>query len=169
MPAKPAKPVLGGRDKVKVAIAQKSPVFMNLDASVAVSAASFSVSASSTYNSRLRSEQDAYYAVRSSFVPLWMVYIPDPNQPAGAGINLNGQKPHENQVLQTILHRTPPKALTWAGRNNNDNPIVTAGQASTSTTPAPASASPSTTTAAAATSPARSPRPTCSASSAARA
>jgi nitrilase len=34
MPAKPAKPVLGGRDKVKVAIAQKSPVFMNLDASV---------------------------------------------------------------------------------------------------------------------------------------
>ena len=34
MPAKPAKPVLGGREKVKVAIAQKSPVFMNLDASV---------------------------------------------------------------------------------------------------------------------------------------
>jgi nitrilase len=34
MPVKPAKPVLGGRDKVKVAIAQKSPVFMNLDASV---------------------------------------------------------------------------------------------------------------------------------------
>ena len=34
MPAKPAKPVLGGRDNVKIAIAQKSPVFMNLDASV---------------------------------------------------------------------------------------------------------------------------------------
>jgi nitrilase len=34
MPAKPAKPVLGGHEKVKVAIAQKSPVFMNLDASV---------------------------------------------------------------------------------------------------------------------------------------
>ena len=34
MSAKPAKPVLGGHEKVKVAIAQKSPVFMNLDASV---------------------------------------------------------------------------------------------------------------------------------------
>src|SRR5262245_66278944 len=34
MPTKPSKPVLGGRDKVKVAIAQKSPVFMNLDACV---------------------------------------------------------------------------------------------------------------------------------------
>src|SRR5262245_37957956 len=34
MPAKPAKPVLGGREKVKVAIAQRSPAFMNLDASV---------------------------------------------------------------------------------------------------------------------------------------
>jgi len=34
MPTKPAKPVLGGRDKVKVAIAQKSPVYMNLGACV---------------------------------------------------------------------------------------------------------------------------------------
>ncbi len=34
MPSKPGKPVLGGHDKVKVAVAQKSPVFMNLDASV---------------------------------------------------------------------------------------------------------------------------------------
>jgi predicted amidohydrolase len=35
MAAKPSKPVLGGREKVKVAIVQKSPVFMNRDASVA--------------------------------------------------------------------------------------------------------------------------------------
>lgn len=35
MPARSAKKVLGGRDKVKVAIAQKSPVFMNLEASTA--------------------------------------------------------------------------------------------------------------------------------------
>ena len=53
---------------------------MNLDANVAVSSNAFSISASATYNSRLRSEQEAYYAVRSSFVPLWMVYIPDPNE-----------------------------------------------------------------------------------------
>jgi nitrilase len=35
MSAKPSKRVLGGQEKVKVAIAQKSPAFMNRDASVA--------------------------------------------------------------------------------------------------------------------------------------
>ncbi len=53
---------------------------MSLDASAAVSNAPFSVSASSSWNNRLRSEQEAYYAVRSSFVPLWMVYVPNPNR-----------------------------------------------------------------------------------------
>ena len=52
---------------------------MSMDASAAVGNASFSVSASSSWNSRLRAEQEAYYAVRSSFVPLWTVYIPNPN------------------------------------------------------------------------------------------
>lgn len=51
---------------------------MSMDASAAVSSAAFSVSASSSWNSRLRAEQAAYYAVRSSFVPLWMVYVPTP-------------------------------------------------------------------------------------------
>jgi predicted amidohydrolase len=35
MAAKSSKPVLGGREKVQVAIAQKSPAFMNRDACVA--------------------------------------------------------------------------------------------------------------------------------------
>ena len=35
MIAKPSKQVLGGREKVKVAIVQQSPAFMNRDASVA--------------------------------------------------------------------------------------------------------------------------------------
>src|SRR5262244_3408576 len=35
MAAKPSKQVLGGQEKVKVAIAQKSPAFMNREASVA--------------------------------------------------------------------------------------------------------------------------------------
>jgi predicted amidohydrolase len=35
MAAKPSKPVLGGRENVRVAIAQKSPAFMNREASVA--------------------------------------------------------------------------------------------------------------------------------------
>src|SRR6185295_1287763 len=49
----------------------------SLDANVAVSNMPFSVSASSSWNNRLRAEQEAYYASRSSFVPLWMVYIPN--------------------------------------------------------------------------------------------
>jgi MAC/Perforin domain/Hemopexin len=52
---------------------------VSLDANVAVSNMPFSVSASSSWNSRLRAEQEAYYATRSSFVPLWMVYIPNPH------------------------------------------------------------------------------------------
>jgi hypothetical protein len=35
MSAKPSKRVLGGREKVQVAITQKSPAFMNREASVA--------------------------------------------------------------------------------------------------------------------------------------
>ncbi|HYO54262.1 hemopexin repeat-containing protein [Archangium sp.] len=51
---------------------------MSMDANVTVSNTPFSVSASSSWNNRLRAEQEAYYAVRSSFVPLWMIYVPDP-------------------------------------------------------------------------------------------
>jgi hypothetical protein len=52
---------------------------MNLDANVAVSNASFSISASTSWNNQLRSEQEAYYAMRTSFVPLWALYVPDLN------------------------------------------------------------------------------------------
>ena len=51
---------------------------MNIDTNAALGNASFSISANNSWNSRLRSEQEAYYAVRSSFVPLWSVYIPNP-------------------------------------------------------------------------------------------
>jgi ferric-dicitrate binding protein FerR (iron transport regulator)/tetratricopeptide (TPR) repeat protein len=57
-----------------------------------------------------------------------VVYIPDPNQPAGTRPDLKGQKPHENAVLQTIIVRTSPQFLTWPGRDRGDNPVVTAGQ-----------------------------------------
>lgn len=52
---------------------------MNIDSAAALSSGAFSVSASTSWNSRLRAEQEAYYAVRSSFVPLWMLYVPNPN------------------------------------------------------------------------------------------
>lgn len=48
-----------------------------LDATAAVSGASFSVDASGSQMSQTRVEEEAYYAVRTSFVPLWAVYIPD--------------------------------------------------------------------------------------------
>ena len=57
------------------------------------------------------------------------VYIPDPNQPAGLGIQRINQKPHANEVLQTILCRTMPRYLNWPNNNNqNDSPVLTAGQ-----------------------------------------
>jgi len=52
---------------------------MGLDANASVSGGNFSVSATSSWNSSLRAESEAYYAVRSSFVPLWMLYVPDPS------------------------------------------------------------------------------------------
>lgn len=53
---------------------------MQMDAAAALSSGAFSISASTSWNSRLRAEQEAYYAVRSSFVPLWMLYVPNPNE-----------------------------------------------------------------------------------------
>src|SRR5262249_913089 len=57
-----------------------------------------------------------------------VVYIPDPNQPAGTRPGLKGQKPHANVVRQTVLVRNPPRFLTWPGQGGGDNPIETAGQ-----------------------------------------
>ncbi len=50
-----------------------------LDANVTISNMPFSISVTGGWNSRLRAEQDAYYAMRSSFVPLWTIYLPNPN------------------------------------------------------------------------------------------
>jgi ferric-dicitrate binding protein FerR (iron transport regulator)/tetratricopeptide (TPR) repeat protein len=57
-----------------------------------------------------------------------VVYIPDPNQPASGTPDLKGQKPHANQVAQTILVRNPPQFLTSPGQGVNDVAIATAGQ-----------------------------------------
>lgn len=47
-----------------------------LDVTAATSNASFSVDVNASQTSQLRSEEDAYYALRNSFIPLWTVYIP---------------------------------------------------------------------------------------------
>lgn len=50
-----------------------------VDVNVSTSNMPFTVNASTSWNNRLRSEQEAYYATRSSFVPLWTVYVPNLN------------------------------------------------------------------------------------------
>lgn len=50
---------------------------LSLDTTVAASNAAFSVSANVSNASDMRAEQEAYYAVRSSFIPLWSVYLSD--------------------------------------------------------------------------------------------
>ncbi len=49
----------------------------SLDASCAVSNAPFSVDVNASQTSQLRVDEDAYYALRNSFIPLWSIYIAD--------------------------------------------------------------------------------------------
>lgn len=48
-----------------------------LDANAAVSGGVFTVSGSTSAQSQVRSDEEAYYASRSSFLPLWSVYLTD--------------------------------------------------------------------------------------------
>ena len=50
---------------------------MGVDANSALSNGIFSVDASASQTKQLRAEEEAYYALRSSFIPLWTVYLPD--------------------------------------------------------------------------------------------
>jgi len=49
---------------------------MSLDASLAAGSGLFSIDVNTSQASQLRSEEDSYYALRSSFIPLWSIYIP---------------------------------------------------------------------------------------------
>ncbi len=49
----------------------------SLDASLAAGSGLFSIDASAGEASQVRSDESAYYAVRSSFIPFWTVYLPD--------------------------------------------------------------------------------------------
>jgi hypothetical protein len=50
---------------------------MSLDASLAVSNAPFSIDVHASQTGQLRREEEAYYALRNSFIPLWALYIPN--------------------------------------------------------------------------------------------
>lgn len=56
-----------------------TPLRLAAKTSRSTSTMPFSISVTGGWNGRLRVEQDAYYAMRSSFVPLWTVYLPNPN------------------------------------------------------------------------------------------
>ncbi len=47
-----------------------------MDASLAVSNAPFSVDVNASQTGQLRQEEESYYAMRTSFIPLWTVYLP---------------------------------------------------------------------------------------------
>lgn len=49
----------------------------SLDVSAAAGNGPVSVDVNASQSSQLRSEEDSYYAVRNSFIPLWSIYIPD--------------------------------------------------------------------------------------------
>jgi hypothetical protein len=53
---------------------------LGLDLSVAGGSQGFSIDAQASQAKQLRSEDEAYYALRSSFVPFWDVYLPDATQ-----------------------------------------------------------------------------------------
>ncbi len=48
----------------------------SLDAHLAVSNAPFSVDVTASQTGQLRQEEESYYAMRTSFIPLWTVYLP---------------------------------------------------------------------------------------------
>lgn len=50
---------------------------LSLDTSVAAGVGAFSISATASQTSQMRTSEEAYYAVRSSFIPLWSTYLAD--------------------------------------------------------------------------------------------
>jgi hypothetical protein len=76
-----------------------------LDASAAASGNAFSIDASGSRMSNLRTEQEAYYAVRTSFVPLWTVYLPDVTKVSEAIFDLEIPTPfrHEHRPSYDVF------------------------------------------------------------------
>ncbi len=69
---------------------------MNLDANVASSNALFTVDASGSMASQQNSNEESYYALRVSFIPLWSVYIPNATKFDEKKIELNIPTPFKH-------------------------------------------------------------------------
>ncbi|MGH8549246.1 MAG: hemopexin repeat-containing protein [Methylococcales bacterium] len=71
----------------------------SLDASVAVSNTPFSVDVNASQTGQLRREEEAYYALRNSFIPLWSLYIPSTQEISGSAFDIEVPTPflHANR------------------------------------------------------------------------
>ncbi|MCA9539714.1 MAG: hypothetical protein KC620_12545 [Myxococcales bacterium] len=74
---------------------------MSVDASLTVGTGPVSVDVNASQTSQLRSEEEAYYAVRSSFVPLWTVYLPDTTSLSPADFDLDIPTPFSHAHRRT--------------------------------------------------------------------
>ena len=62
---------------------------LRVDAGLASSNKMFGVDATAAQTSQLRTSEDAYYAMRTSFIPLWSVYVPDATSVAADTFDLS--------------------------------------------------------------------------------
>ncbi|MDD5035111.1 MAG: MAC/perforin domain-containing protein [Methylococcaceae bacterium] len=67
----------------------------SLDIAAAASNAPFSVDVNASQAGQLRSEEEAYYALRNSFIPLWAVYIPDKRRFVDGDFDLDIPTPYD--------------------------------------------------------------------------
>jgi len=61
----------------------------SLDANLAVGAAPFSVNVNAAQTKQLRREEESYYATRTSFIPLWALYVRDTSTVSDADFDLD--------------------------------------------------------------------------------
>lgn len=67
----------------------------SVDAAVSTGNAPFSVDVNASQMAQVRSQEDAYYALRTSFIPLWSLYIPDPGQLSDEAFDLDIPTPFD--------------------------------------------------------------------------
>ena len=67
----------------------------SLDVSTAIGNGPFSVDVNASQTGQLRSEEEAYYALRNSFIPLWTVYIPDNRRFVNEDFDLDIPTPYD--------------------------------------------------------------------------
>ena len=80
----------------------------SLDVSTAIGNGPFSVDVNASQTGQLRSEEEAYYALRNSFIPLWTVYIPDNRRFVGDDFDLDiptRYDPSERRAYERFFDR----------------------------------------------------------------